>query len=186
MVAAWHSCGLWHINGWRLLQEHKSTKKERMWFLWSLQCWWKSPAVCVSMTLARRGDVKNANLISLLFRARYIMEHGDVQEWAYFLIGIVYQGEVSTGMRLRAMQCFCMLTDEETLEYLAGRTMSDLRLVNMATIPASLIRDNFSLSYIVFLYQEKTSLFGLLEGSWSPQPDILWIWVWILWQKGIS
>lgn len=55
------------------------------------------------------------------------MEHGDVQEWAYFLIGIVYQGEASTAMRLRAMQCFCMLSDEETLQYLAGRPMSEIR-----------------------------------------------------------
>lgn len=62
-----------------------------------------------------------------ILRARYIMEQGDVQDWAYFLIGIVYQGDVCTGMRLRAMVCLCMLTDEESLEYLAGRTMSEIR-----------------------------------------------------------
>lgn len=57
------------------------------------------------------------------------MEHGDVQEWALFLISVVFEGEASVGMRLRAMQCLCMLTDEETLEDLAGRSMSSIRFV---------------------------------------------------------
>ncbi|XP_034250309.1 kinetochore-associated protein 1 [Thrips palmi] len=83
-----------------------------------------------SINRNKKKDYDNSDLYGTdenILRARYIMEHGDVQEWAYFLIGIVYQGEACTGMRLRAMQCLCMLTDDETLEYLAGRTMSDIR-----------------------------------------------------------
>lgn len=57
------------------------------------------------------------------------MEHGDVQEWALFLICTVYQGDACIGVRFRAMQCLCMLTDDETLEELAGRPIADIQCV---------------------------------------------------------
>ncbi|KAK3922038.1 Kinetochore-associated protein 1 [Frankliniella fusca] len=62
-----------------------------------------------------------------ILRARYVMEYGDVQVWALFLISMVFKGECCIGMRFRAMQCLCMLTDDETLEELAGRSIGSIR-----------------------------------------------------------
>lgn len=74
------------------------------------------------------------------------MEHGDIQEWASFLINVIYGGEASIGMRLRAMQCLCMLTDEETLEEVSGRTMSHIRFVDI-----NLNKVNFSFNICLFV-----------------------------------
>ncbi|XP_026273015.1 kinetochore-associated protein 1 [Frankliniella occidentalis] len=85
------------------------------------------------MNLPRKKEQERSSFSNLygaddtILRARYVMEHGDVQEWALFLISTVFNGESCVGMRLRAMQCLCMLTDDETLEELAGRPIASIR-----------------------------------------------------------
>ncbi|KAJ1529164.1 hypothetical protein ONE63_005972 [Megalurothrips usitatus] len=76
-------------------------------------------------TFSEFSDLHNAD--DSILRACYVMDYGDVQEWAHFLLQLAYTGDACIGMKLRAMQCLCMLTDDETLEDLSGRSMDSIR-----------------------------------------------------------
>lgn len=74
----------------------------------------------------------SSNIWYSLSRACYVMEHGDIQEWANYLLSVIYGGEACIGMQLRAVQCLCKLTDDLALfEEVSGRTVSHIRFVDI-------------------------------------------------------